>query len=266
MEIEVRDVSYFYINNSSKIEALKDISFNIKKGTINGILGKSGSGKTTLLNLIYGAFIPSTGYITGNKVLTNAPKIRRNIGFVPQFNDEYFLEKTVLEELKLTSKSIKKIISALNMVGLDAEYLKRYIKSLSSGEKRLVAIASALINAPSLLLLDEPGLGLDKINKNRLINLLKKINQKHKVTIIISSHDINLLNSLATELIILKDGKVLLEGSKEEVFKKHSLLNKNNIELPSIIEFINKVYKEKDIKLGNYDDVKDLIKAVYRNV
>ncbi len=266
MEVVVKEVYYSYNNDYSKIEALKGVSFSVNKGSIHGILGKSGSGKSTLLQLIWGAIIPLQGYITANNYLTTTTKARRNIGFAFQFTDEYLLENTVKKELQILNKSNEKIISALNMVGLTNDYLNRKINTLSSGEKRLIDIAAALINSPSLLLLDEPSIGLDRINKFRLINLLKRINQKYNVTIIIASHDINFLNLLISDITILKEGKVLISGNKDDVFKKSSMLNKYDILLPDIIEFTNRVYKGKNIKLGNYEDVKDLIKAVYRNV
>ncbi len=266
MEVIIKDVSYSY---DKEKEVLKEINLTINGGLIYGITGKSGSGKSTLLELINGAYIPTKGSIlVDNILLTRKYRdfLNNKIGLVSQFTDDLFLEKAVIEDIRYSLNDINKIIKSLNMVGLNETYLNRSIDTLSSGEKRLIAIATQLVKTPSLLILDEPGLGLDRVNKLNLINLLKNINKKYKVTIIIVSHDINFLNMIVDHIIILEEGKILTQGKKEEVFKKITLLKKHEIELPKILEFTNMVQKEKNVKLGTYDDVKDLIKAVYRNV
>lgn len=265
MGIILNDVSYTYNNGLIKEkQALKDINLNFNDGKIYGIAGKSGSGKSTLVELINESIKPTKGVIT--KTIS-----KTDICIVNQFTDEQFLMNTVKEELEysLIDRNIKinnQILKALDMVGLNIYYLSQNPRQLSSGEKRLISIASALVCSPRVLILDEPALGLDRINKKNLVRTLKRINNKYDVTIIIVSHDIDFLNLLIDEIIILEDGKLLSSGKKEDIFKKTAFLKRHGIEIPKILEFSNKVQKEKNIKLGIYDDVKDLIKAVYRNV
>lgn len=270
MEVIIDNVFYTYnkgLKNEKK--AIKELNIVFNEGKIYGITGKSGSGKTTLLELINGSLIPSSGKVLIDGLILKPDYrtfLNNKIGLVSQFTEDLFLEKTVIEDIKYSLVNINKIIKSLNMVGLNETYLNRNINTLSSGEKRLVALSTQLVKTPNLLLLDEPGLGLDRIKKQNLVNILKNINKKYKVTIVIVSHDINLLNMIIDDLLILEDGKILTQGKKEDVFKKITLLKKHDIELPKILEFTNLVHKEKNIKLGIYDDVKDLIKAVYRNV
>ncbi len=282
MEITCNKVSYIY-NEGLTIskKALNNINIKLEENKIYGIIGKSGSGKTTLLQLLDNLLIPSDGSILiGDYKINKSTKIkkikefRKNIGIVFQFPEEQFFETTIKKEVEFALKNFnhekvffeQKIIKALKMVGLNEEYLEKNPFSLSNGEKRRVAIASVLVYNPNVLILDQPTAGLDLKNKRILIELLKKINKKYNKKIIIASHDIDMLYSLADDIIILEKGNVLVHGNKEEVFKNTKLLKTHNINIPKIIEFTNKVMDKKDIKLGNYNDIKDLIKAVYRNV
>lgn len=264
MAIILKDVSYTYNEGLIKEKkAITDINFEFVDNKIYGITGKSGSGKSTLVKLICSYLSPTKG-----KVIKELNK--KNIGMVTQFVEEQILMNKVKEELDYSlmgrTKSQSRMIQALNMVGLSADYLNRNPRKLSSGEKRLVYIAISLVISPKLLILDEPALGLDRINKMNIIRTLKRINNKYGVTIIIVSHDIEFLNQLIDDLIILEDGKILTSGKKDEVFKKISFLNRHGIEIPKILSFINTVRTEKKIKLEISNDVRDLIKEVYRNV
>ncbi len=271
MEIEFKDVSFYYnVGLVNEERVLNNINLIIEKGKIYGITGKSGSGKTTLIQLIKGVLKPTSGNIfIDHKIVNSNSRLYEdiNIGYVTQFSEDYLIEDSVDKELGyIVENNIYKKLCALSMLELSEEYLNKKIKELSFSDKRLISIVEALTYAPKILILDEPGIGLDKFNKEKLIKMLKKINNKYKITIIIVSHDINLLNQIVGELVILNNGKILYKGSKEDAYKKNALLSKNNIEKPKILDFINLVQKEKNIKLGNYDDVRELIKAVYRNV
>lgn len=239
---------------------LKDLNIDILDGFIYGIIGNSESGKTSFLELIN-----KTKPITKGEIILNTKKI----AFVNYKED--FLMDTIEKELKevLVEKNIKNnslILKSLNMVGLNKYYLALNTNKISLSEKRLLSISKALITSPKVLLLDDITSGLDRNSKKELLRLLKDINKKYNVTILIASNDINFINLISTHLIVLDNGKVIVEGLKENVFNKDALLNKRKINLPDILEFINKVEDENKIKLGIYDDVKDLIKAVYRNV
>lgn len=282
MEIKFNEVDYSYkkINFLEK-EVLQNINIEFKKGKINGIIGTSGSGKTTLIELINNLLIPTKGNIkiddfilTPNKRIENVNKLRFNVGMVFQFPEEQFFNTTVKEELAITLKFYnykidqieQRIVDVMKMVNLPVSYLKRNPFTLSNGEKRKLAIASVLIINPKVLILDEPTLGLDEIGKRELIKLLRILKTRYNKTIIIVSHDVDLLHEIVDYVYVLDNKKIVLEGQKYEVFKQVKLLKKYGLTVPKIIQFEDKVLQKKKIKLGYRDDINDLIKDIYRYV
>ena len=280
MEIKFENVSYSYkkVNYSEK-KVLENINIELKKGKVNAIIGKSGSGKTTLLELIEHLLIPTEGqiriddYILSSKdKVKNIDKLRFNIGYVSQFPEEQFFSSSVKEELELPLRFFnykleqldKRIKDVLKMVSLNENILKENIFNLSNGEKRKLAIATALIINPKVLILDEPTIGLDSKNKNDLIKLIRILKNRFNKTIIIVSHDIEFIHKITDYIYVLNNKKIVLEGTKYEVFKQEKLLRRYGIVVPKVIEFSNKVLNKKNIKIGYRDDINDLIKDIYR--
>jgi energy-coupling factor transport system ATP-binding protein len=282
MEIIYDKVSYIYNEElSTSNKALNDINLALEEGKIYGLIGNMGSGKTTFIHLLNNLLTPSSGTVKvgefilkKHNMIFNIKELRKSIGLVFQFPEEQFSETTVKKEIEFTLKNFKykldvaeeQIKNSLRMVGLDESYLNKNPFNLSNGEKRLVTIASILVYNSKVLVLDEPTAGLDYNNKKLLLNLLKRLNEKYKKTIIIVSHDIDMLYSFVHDIIVLEKGKVLICGTKEEVFKDATFFKDHNIPSPKIKEFTKKVLEKKKIKLGQYTDIKELIKAVYRNV
>ena len=280
MEIEFYDVDYIY-NEKLKLskKALDNINLIIDENKIYGLIGENGSGKTTFLQLINNLLIPSAGelkveghVLKKGKKQSNINSLRKRVGLVFQFPEEQFFESTVEKEIAFALKNFNikdsrtKIINVLKMVDLDESYLDLNPFQLSSGDKRKIAIASTLVYNPKILMLDEPTVGLDYINKRNLLSLLRRLNTRYNKTILIVSHDTDMLYRLVDNVIILKDGQILIEGPKDEVFRNNKLLKDKNIPIPNIVKFSKLVFEKKKIKLGEYDDIKDLIKAVYRSV
>ena len=279
MEIVFNNISFSY-NEKSKIkeEVLKNINTNIKKGKINGIIGKSGSGKTTLVELINGLLIPTEGnlkvgdfIIEKGKRITNINNLRKNVGLIFQFPEEQFFNLKVKDEIKFGMNHFnvkneevnKRCIDALKMVGLDESYLERDTFKLSSGEMRKVAIASILATNPKVVILDEPTIGLDSLSKRNLISLIKKLKTRYHKTIILITHDVDLLHQISDYVFVMDNGKIVLEGNKYEVFTNDELTNYGLLP-PKIIEFEKLVQKKKGIKIGYRDEINDLIKDIYR--
>lgn len=134
------------------------------------------------------------------------------------------------------------------MVGLSEKYLSRDPLELSSSEMRKVMLAKGLAINPKILILDEPSIGLDAEDKRELIKLLKTIKRRYNKTIIIISQDIEFIHQLVDYLFVFKDGKILIEGDKYEVFKQRELLERNGIQIPKIIQFELLVLNNKNIK------------------
>lgn len=280
MEIKFNSVGFSYNANSPlEKEVLKDINLEIKTNNINAIIGKSGSGKTTIIEMINALIIPTIGnikidecYIEKTSKIVNISYLRFNVGLIFEFPEEQFFNQTVEKEIgfglktfKYKTKEIKtRISNSLKMVGLDDSYLERDPFTLSSGEKRKVAIASILVFNPKVIIFDEPTVGLDSNSKNNLIRLIKMLKNKYKKTIIIVSQDVDFLHKFVDYIYVLSNKTIVLEGEKYDVFTQVDKLKEYGIAVPQIIDFSYKVLKEKDIKMGYRDEINDLLKDIYR--
>lgn len=261
--VRLNNVTY---SCSNKI-IINNINIVIEDNKVLGISGKSGSGKTTLLELINGLIKPNKGNIyINNKSIDKINK--KDIGFVFQMPEEQFFEINVKKEIEFALKNFKikgNINNTLDLVGLDESFLSRKTKSLSYGEKRLVAFASILIYDPKIILFDEPTIGLDNNNKKKFIELIKKLKENNK-TIIIVSHDVDLLYQLSDNILIIDKGRLISYSDKESVYDNIDVLKEKNISIPKIILFEKLAKQKKNIKLMHSNCINDLIKEVYRNV
>ena len=272
MEIKFDKVNFTYKKiNYCEHEVLKNINIKLKAGKINAIVGKSGSGKTTLLELITGILKPTTG-----KVLIDEKEIDNlnnafDIGYVSQDNNQ-FLQKTVKEELEMLLKLYnyklkekkKRINDSLIMVGLNEKYLNLNINNLSSGEKKKLALASALILNPSILIIDEPVIGLDRKTKEELKKIFRILKTRYNKTIIFVSNNLDFVLEVADYVYVLYDKEIVLKGKKIDVLSKKDILKKYGIIGPNITSFENLVLTKKQIKIGYRYEINDLIKDIYR--
>lgn len=280
MEVIFKNVGFTYnykLKNSK--EALKDINLCLESDLIHGIIGPIGSGKSTMLELMNGITKPTTGEIIIGKYNLNKRnfkfnKFRFDVGLVYQFPEKQFFCNTVAEEIAFAekvfepkNKNIKaKVIKVLKMVGLDESYLSRNPFNLNGGEKRRVAIASVLISNPKLLIMDEPTIGLDNKSKKRLMKLLVNLKKKYLKTIIIVTHDVDMLYEIVDNVVVLNDGKLVKVGNKLEVFSDVTLLEKNNTPVPSIIKFERIVFDKTGIDLEYNPNMNSLVRKVVETI
>lgn len=272
MEIKFDKVNFTYKKiNYCEHEVLKNINIKLKAGKINAIVGKSGSGKTTLLELITGILKPTTGKVLiAEKEIDNLNNAF-DIGYVSQDNNQ-FLQKTVKEELEMLLKLYnyklkeknKRINDSLIMVGLNEKYLNLNINNLSSGEKKKLALASALILNPSILIIDEPVIGLDRKTKEELKKIFRILKTRYNKTIIFVSNNLDFVLEVADYVYVLYDKEIVLEGKKIDVLSKTDILKKYGIIGPNITSFENLVLTKKQIKIGYRYEINDLIKDIYR--
>ncbi len=221
------DVWFRYSSRGEWI--LKGICFKVPYRSITCILGVNGSGKSTLLKIMAGIYIPQRGVvrifdITLNKKTSNI--IRDFVGLVLQDPDTQLLMPTVQEELILPlvlrgvpkDKAISKaraIAYALGIINL----LDKKVDELSYGQKKRVTIASSLVHDPKLLLLDEPTLGLDPMACFEIMEFVSKL-PKRNITVVFTTQDIDIAALYADYVIILKDGKVVAEGPRDDILRK----------------------------------------------
>lgn len=272
MEIKFDKVNFTYKKiNYCEHEVLKNINIKLKAGKINVIVGKSGSGKTTLLELITGILKPTTGKVLIDEKEINNLNNAFDIGYVSQDNNQ-FLQKTVKEELEMLLKLYnyklkekkKRINDSLIMVGLNEKYLNLNINNLSSGEKKKLALASALILNPSILIIDEPVIGLDRKTKEELKKIFRILKTRYNKTIIFVSNNLDFVLEVADYVYVLYDKEIVLEGKKIDVLSKTDILKKYGIIGPNITSFENLVLAKKQIKIGYRYEINDLIKDIYR--
>lgn len=275
MEIKLVNINY----KIDKYKLFENLNINFRSSSITGIIGPIGSGKSALLELVANIRDINSGkIIIGNVVLNSRTKkkdiniIQKDVGILFQSPYDQVYNLSVKKEMFLSlsdlkiskSETIDRIKDALKMVELGEEYLDRNPFNLSQSELKKVALASILIRKPKILLLDEPTAGLDYNGKKMLVNMLKILRKKDNITALIVSSDVDFLNQIADRIVVLKQGRVLVEGDRLDVFKKEKYLQDNGICVPKIIEFENYVLKEKNIKIGYREEINDLLKDIFR--
>ena len=215
--VSVQSVSYNY--NSESV--LENVSFDVEEGDFLGIIGPNGAGKTTLFHCMLGLLNSYSGKITIlNQDIKKYKKIFKKIGYIPQkksIDQKFPLTVEELVSLSLprnTSKNI--VLEILKQVGL-YKLKNKTIGQLSGGQQQRVLIAKALVNNPIILMLDEPTNELDHKSQNDFYYLLKELNEKNKITIIWSSHDMDAVNKYANKVSCINK-RMFFHGDKGEFF------------------------------------------------
>jgi len=261
--IEMSDITYGY--NEKRI--FKDFKYSLKKGEFLMVFGKNGSGKSTLAKLIMGITIPDKGKILIEGLDTSTDdiwEIRRSLGVIFQNPEDQFVGTTVLEEMTFILENYDeidiegKIDKALRKVNL-IDKKNEKIENLSGGQKQKLALASALLLKPTLLILDEASSMLDPKSRKELLILLKKLNES-KVTIIYITHYLEEI-TYASRCLLLDEGKIIKDDipSKflEEDLLRYSLMVPFHLKLLMKLNKNNKL--NKDFRLENSQSVVDEI-------
>ena len=235
-------IENFSKNYGEKV-AVNKLNLTIAPGEIYGFIGHNGAGKSTLLMQTNGLLMPSKGSIDVGGIKLSAQSlstIRQRVGFIFQDADNQLFMPTVEEDIAFgpslmplsASEVASRVDKALQAVG--CEHLRhREPHTLSGGEKRRIAIATVLAMTPSILVLDEPTTGLDPKARRELINLLHDFSH----TILIATHDMELIAELCPRTLILNQGAIVADSSTEEVFSDLALLEKCGLEQPLSMRF-----------------------------
>jgi zinc transport system ATP-binding protein len=221
--VSVQSISYSY--NSESV--LENVSFDIEEGDFLGLIGPNGAGKTTLFHCMLGLLNSYSGRITIlNQDIKRYKKIFSKIGYIPQkksIDQKFPLTVEELVSLSLyrsTSKNL--VLEILKQVGLE-KMKNKTIGQLSGGQQQRVLIAKALVNNPIILMFDEPTNELDPQSQNNFYSLLKELNEKNKITIIWSSHDMDAVNKYANKVSCINK-KMFFHGDKGEFFSSEDHL------------------------------------------
>lgn len=229
-EILIQNVSKTYPTKDGNVQALKNVNLSIEQGDIYGIIGMSGAGKSTLVRCINYLEEPTEGkvFIKGKELGSfskkDLRKQREDIGMIFQhFN--LLMQKSVLENIcfplyihgKKKSEARERAKELLEIVGL-SDKAKAYPAQLSGGQKQRVAIARALASNPKILLCDEATSALDPQTTASILDLLKEINQKFGITIVIITHQMSVVREICSHVAIMKSGEVVEDGKVSEIF------------------------------------------------
>ena len=246
--IKVENVSYVYGEGTPfQVLALDNVSLNVKKGKLTGIIGHTGSGKSTLLQMLNGLVSPDSGkIIIGEDDIYSNKKLRREacfrVGLVFQYPEYQLFEDSVKKDIAFGPKNMglseqeieQRVTEAAEFVGLDADLLEKSPFDLSGGQKRRVAIAGILAMKPEIIVLDEPASGLDPIGRREIFGGLEKYRRATGTTMVIVSHSMEDMARYADDLVVFENGRVVMQGSKDSVFAREEELAKIGLYLPQI--------------------------------
>ncbi len=240
--IEVKDVYFTYPNG---VEALKGINLTIHNGEFVAIMGQNGAGKTTLVKHFNGLLKPTKGNTLVDGVDTkkvSVATLARNVGFVFQNPDHQLFSETVEEEIAFALRNFgfkeniikRRVTWALNLLGL-TQYRKTSPFMLSGGERKRVALASVLAWNPKILILDEPTIGQDYQQKEKLRQFILQMRAQRK-TIIIVTHDVEFVAECNPRVLLMREGKILADGEAKKILTDTEILTQASVVSPQIAQ------------------------------
>lgn len=259
--INVQNITFSY---NGQDEAIKNVSFSIKKGSFVSIVGHNGSGKSTLAKLLVGLLKPTSGSILIDGISINDEQlneIRKKVGIVFQNPDNQFVGVTVrhdiafgLENQRIKAEDMeKKVLYYAELVGMQ-DFLKKEPHQLSGGQKQRVAIASALAMEQDIIIFDEATSMLDPKGVKDMMGIIRKIHAHYHKTILMITHDLRLA-SYADHMLVMKDGMLIKEGNPEVIFQDEALLASTQLLLPFELDIYE---KSKKLKFKN-----DIVEALW---
>ena len=284
MGISLKEVSFSYNPKRKGTKyALKDINLEINDNDeFIALIGETGSGKSTLASIFNALKVPTSGdaYVFGIKIKKirgrgeNYNNIRKHVGLVFQMSDYQLFEETVIKDVMFAPLNFKKTKEeameiakkSLSLVHIDEDLFEKSPFLLSGGEKKLVSIAGILAMEPDILIFDEPTAGIDPSTKKKLLKLFKELNENEHKSIIIITHDMNIVNSYAKRVILMKNGEVKSDSTPYELFKeKEDLVRESNIGFPDTYTLINLIKDKVGIDIDKHAKNLDEIAEVLTN-
>ncbi len=259
MPIQVEHLTHTYMTDSPfAATALEDVSLTIEDGELIGLLGHTGSGKTTLVQHLNGLLKPTSGKVVVDGLdITEKDvsllEVRRRVGLVFQYPEYQLFEETVAKDVAFGPKNLglseqevdERVRYALQEVGLVYEEIaERSPFELSGGQMRRVAIAGVLAMRPKTLILDEPTAGLDPAGRRSILGMIRELHGAGGLTVVMVSHNMDDISSLATRLVVMSRGRMVLTGTPREVFQHRELLSSIGLGIPQAAELTQRLIAE----------------------
>ena len=259
MPIQVEHLTHTYMTDSPfAATALEDVSLTIEDGELIGLLGHTGSGKTTLVQHLNGLLKPTSGKVVvdGLDITEKGVsllEVRRRVGLVFQYPEYQLFEETVARDVAFGPRNLglseqevdQRVRFALREVGLAYdEIAQRSPFELSGGQMRRVAIAGVLAMRPGTLILDEPTAGLDPAGRRSILGMIRELHAAGGLTVVMVSHNMDDISSLATRLVVMSRGKMVLTGTPREVFQHRELLSSIGLGIPQAAELTQQLIAE----------------------
>ena len=254
MQIKLDNTSYIY-NKGNKFEkrALDQINLEINQGEFIGLIGHTGSGKSTLVQHLNGLMLPTEGkvFIDGKNSSdkkVSKTEIRKKVGLVFQYPEYQLFEDTIYNDIAFGPKNIgcseeeieERVRWACEMTGVDFKEAKELSPfELSGGQKRRVAIAGVIAMKPKFLVLDEPTAGLDPIGREEILSEIHRLYKEENITVILISHSMEDVARLADRLLVMDNGRIIMDDKTREVFKRSQELKDIGLNIPQVTDFMN---------------------------
>ncbi len=273
MGIQFKDVSYAYKGLKVNYDAIGHINLTIQpKGEFIAIVGQTGSGKSTLVQHMNALLLPTSGNVVvfGQNLPPKKKEkinfLRQKVGLVFQFPEYQLFEETILKDIMFGPKNFKSTEAqamemakrAATIVGIDPSMYEQSPFRISGGQMRRVAVAGILAMEPEILVLDEPTRGLDPRGRRDLMKIFNDLHEKNNQTIILISHDMDLVSEYAKRVIVLKEGNIVFDGKKEELFE-HPDFESFHLDLPTPLKILKHLEKEVGIPYQAQYDFESLL-------
>lgn len=259
MPIQIEHLTHTYMPGSPfAAVALHDVNLTIEDGELIGLLGHTGSGKTTLVQHLNGLIRPTEGKVLVDGLdlsdkHTSLLEVRKKVGLVFQYPEYQLFEETVAKDVAFGPKNMglseaeidRRVRQAIAHVGLSYDDIsQRSPFELSGGQMRRVAIAGVLAMEPGTLILDEPTAGLDPAGRRSILQMIRQLHAAGGLTVVMVSHSMDDISTLATRLVVMSRGELVLTGTPREVFRHRELLQSIGLGVPQAAELAYQLRKQ----------------------
>ena len=268
MSIVIEHLNYVYMTGGPyETKALSDVNLTIRDGEFIGLIGHTGSGKSTLVQHLNGLIMPTSGrvLVDGMDLAdkgTDRRAVRQRVGLVFQYPENQLFEETVEKDIAFGPKNLglddaeidRRVRDAMRRVALDYDRLhERSVFELSGGQMRRVAIAGVLAMEPQVLVLDEPCAGLDPRGREEILGLIKRLHEEAGTTIVMVSHSMDDVASLAERVIVMNHGELVMDGVPRDVFSCGEELRGMGLDVPQAVQLADRLRERGfDIPEGIY--------------